>query len=197
MELVNPADFKKSDSMLPVVKKDILALLIDVSNAIRKHNFYDIKEISNHTIHNASIYQDADSISVAVAAYALSKIIERDAEGICPKVEPLLLEAIEYLEKDLLEKYRASIKGLIAKISSFDSRLKLYVQEVISRAQIKKASSMYYHGISLARVSELLGISQWELMSYVGNTTIHDDTPESLSPKSRLSDAFHLFNLEG
>ena len=197
MELVNPADFKKSDSMLPVVKRDILALLIDVSTAIRKRDFYSIKEISSHTVHNASIYQDPDSISVAVAAYALSKILERDAETISAKIEPLLLEAIEFLEKDMLERYRDSIKGLISKISSFDSKLKLYVQEVINRAQIKKASSMYYHGISLARVSDLLGISQWELMSYVGNTTIHDSFAEGQSPKSRIGDAFRLFNLEG
>ena len=48
------------------------------------------------------------------------------------------------------------------------------MQEVIEEAKIKKGYKLHEHGISLGRTAEILGISQWELMNYVGKTKISD-----------------------
>ena len=62
------------------VKKDILAVLnelLEILKVKEDQDILQIKELSNHVIHNASVFQDEDSISVAVLIYSLSKIIER------------------------------------------------------------------------------------------------------------------------
>jgi len=59
-------------------------------------------------------------------------------------------------------------------ISKSDIKLKMYIEEVIRQAEIKKGTKLYDHGISLGQAANVLGISQWELMNYVGKTQISD-----------------------
>lgn len=183
--------------MNEIIRKDILSILSNTIEILRKKEEKDIielKELSNHTIHNASIFQDEDSVSIAILIYSLSKVIERKYGEINLKpILDLLIAASDYLKKDGIEDYRKTIKKLFSLISKIDSKLKLYIEEVIRQAQIKKGSQLYRHGISLARAAEILGISQWELMSYTGHTKIIDATKEAIDIKSRLNFTRSLF----
>ncbi len=76
-------------------------------------------------------------------------------------------------------------------INKIDTKLKLYIEEVISKAKVKKGSKLHEHGLSIARTAEVLGISQWELMNYVGKTTI--STVDGVDVKTRLNFARKLF----
>ena len=58
-------------------KENVLRILEETKAAIRDNDSYKIKELSNQTIHTASITQDPDNIAVAVAVYSISKIVER------------------------------------------------------------------------------------------------------------------------
>ena len=77
-------------------------------------------------------------------------------------------------------------------ISTIDSKLKLYIGEVITQAEIKKGSKLYAHGISLGRAAEVLGISQWELMFYIGKTKLID-VKGCVGVRERLNYARSLF----
>jgi len=81
-------------------------------------------------------------------------------------------------------------------ISNFDSKLNLYIQKVIDEAEIKKGSKLYEHGISLAQTADLLGVSQWELMKYIGQTKIADKFVDEVNVKDRLAHTRRLFGLE-
>ena len=77
-----------------------------------------------------------------------------------------------------------------------DERLPYFIQEIIEKAKISKGSKIYEHGLSLRRASELLGISQWQLMHYVGKTRIADtEAPPRISTKDRLRYAKSIFGL--
>ena len=55
--------------MHDILKKDIVTVLTRLSEIIKIKNdtdFLELKELSNHVIHNASVFQDEDSVSVAV-----------------------------------------------------------------------------------------------------------------------------------
>ena len=67
--------------------------------------------------------------------------------------------------------------------------------KVINKAKINKGSRIYEHGISIGRTSDLMGISQWELMSYVGKTNIEDigETQKVTSVRKRIAIAKQLF----
>jgi len=179
-----------------VVKKDILKVLFDVATILEVEEETDIvelRELSNHTIHNASIFQDEDSVSIAILIYSLSKVIERREGKINYNVLlNLITDSKKNLEQDNVDGYRKVIRKLFDFISSIDTKLKFYIEEVINQAQIKKGSKLYEHGISMTRAAEILGISQWELMFYVGKTRL-TDAKGGVNVKERLNYARGLF----
>ena len=147
--------------MNKIIKEDILAIISKTIEILRKKEEKDIvelKELSNHTIHDSSIFQDTDSISIAILIYSLSKVIERQFGELDFKpILNLLNSAFNCLKKENTADYRKAIKGLFSLISRIDTKLKLYIEEVIKQAQVKKGSQIYRHGISIERTAEILG----------------------------------------
>ena len=184
--------------MNKIVQKDILSILSGVKGILEieeEKDVAEIKKLSNHIIHDSSIFQDEDSISIAILVYSLSKIIERKQGNLNYKpIRDLISKSIDYLDKSDVDNYRDNIKKLFRLISSIDSKLKFYIEEVIKQSQIKKAGRIYAHGISLGRAAEILGISQWALLSYIGKTTISDVPEEIINVRSRLKFARGLFS---
>ena len=177
--------------MLEPVRKDIIDVLGKAIKFISDSDVKALNDVSNHTVHNSFIYQDEDSISIAVIIYSFSKIIERGAE--IKDATLLLKHARNHLVRQEIHEYKHVIRKLTRLISNVDSKFKLYIQDIIEKAHIKKGSKLYNHGISLAQSASLLGISQWELMSYVGKTQINDNYPSSTRAGKRLDTARRLF----
>ncbi len=180
--------------MRQIIKEDMLDVLTKVLEALKKQDYSTLTELSNHTIHDASIFQEDDPLTLAVLVYALSKVIHRSIERgqTPPPVAEILQKATEALQKDDDNAYRATIKSLLQEIGQYDAQLKLYIQEVIQQARIKKASKIHEHGISIARTAELLGLSQWELQNYIGKT-ITEVPHDGIKQIERLKRARGLF----
>lgn len=179
------------------IRNDLLAMLRSAVAAIQEKNYSALAELSNHSIHNASIYRDEDSLSTAVLLYTLAKILARSAPlpsgaKFCDSIEAELGKAIGALEENAEGEYHGQLRHLFSHISQMDSKLKLYLTEVITQAQIKKGSRLYEHGFSLAHAAAMLGITQWELQSYIGHTTL-TETGEGTDIRSRLAFARTLF----
>jgi len=181
-------------NMEDVVRQDIISMLEAAAPAISKLDSIKLREISDHTLHNASIYQDKDSITIAVVMYALSKIVERSTIP-APEIKTKLEQARDHLENKDIENYEGTVKEIVDMISNIDRKMNLYVQRVINEAEIKKGSRLYEHGISLAQTAELLGISHWELMKYIGNTKIADKFEDEIEVMDRLNHTRRLFGL--
>lgn len=180
--------------MEEVVRQDIFEVLRQGTSALNNGDSFRLKELSNQVIHNASIFQDEDSISIAVLMYALSKVVERGALDI-ENVTPLLERAKSSLESLNMDQYRLAIKLAVRKVSEADSRLKLFVNNVIEQAQLKKGGKIVMHGVSVARTANILGISRWELMQYLGRTTFSeaDRMDETVSLNDRIALARKVF----
>ncbi|MEM4239847.1 MAG: hypothetical protein QXM31_02275 [Candidatus Woesearchaeota archaeon] len=160
--------------MRDIVRKDILDVLDDALKSLQAEDHHALLDLSNHVIHDASIFQDDDSVSFAVIIYAISKIVHRCIEEKVPmpKFDSQLGEAKDALELGKEDVYRTVIRRIFEEVRKLDEKVGLYVTEVINQARIKKAGKMTEHGISLARTAEILGISQWELQDYFGKTQI-------------------------
>lgn len=163
------------------VRKDILNILKNSLIYIKENNTYKLKELSNHTIHDASIYQDEYSTSTAVLIYSLAKIYERSRYKeyrTWPLFHKTVLETIKksiiYLEKNNIESYELAIQNLLLTIDKLEHKFSNYIKEVMQKARINKASRLHEHGISVEKTASLLGISEWELMDYIGSTGIAD-----------------------
>lgn len=181
------------------MRSDILRILEDVVKFVKLNDYIALKDLSNHTIHNASIFQDEDSVAIAVIVYALSKIMERvklKKKSVKGDIVSTIQRSMKLLKEARIDKYRQEIKKLLEIIAETDSSLRLYIEEVISQAEIKKGSKLYEHGISIARAAEILSISQWELMSYIGKTRIVDVMEEKPTARERLRIAREIFNIK-
>ncbi len=165
--------------MIPVVKQDIISVLKAAESCIREGDVSKLGELSDHTIHNSSIFQDEDSIAIAVVIYSIKKIYDRGAS--VEEIRKLLAHAVKHLEREQMQLYKEIIRKITRLISGTDSKFRVYIQDVIDKAEIKKGSKLYYHGISLAQAANLLGVSQWELMNYVGKTQMFDQYNQPIS----------------
>jgi hypothetical protein len=178
------------------VRKDSISILLKVLNLLKKKENIDsveLKELSNHTIHNASVFQDECSVSIAVFLYSLSKIVERGGDRISfQTIISNIQKVVKSIEDDDEQKFTYTMKSLIKEISTLDSKIKHYVKEVVIQAQIKKGSRLCEHGLSCGKASEVLGVSQWELMDYIGKTMLNEFVPDIIDTKSRLKLAREL-----
>ena len=162
------------------VRSNIMRLLGESVDAISKGDSFKLKELSNGNIHNASIFQDEDSLSISVVIYALSKVMEHtDSRQV---IVSQLQKALEALSSGKDADYRSGIMQVIKTIRLEDSRLKKFVFSVIEQAQVKKGFAIYEHGISIGRVAEILGVSKWELMQYLGKTQAPEHSSERIPP---------------
>lgn len=158
--------------MLDIIKEDILAVLGDAVKTLKTEEYpvTALSELSNHVIHDASIFQDDDSVSVAVLVHALAKTVQQ-----CCEKDMSYAHLVKQLEKayDLLSRndfksYRTAIREFLNQLRQINEKIGIYIQEVLDRAKIKKGSKMHEHGISTARTAEILGITQWELQDFIG-----------------------------
>jgi hypothetical protein len=182
-------------------KSNILLILNKALKAVREKDVLVLKELSNKTIHSASIHQDTDSLTVAVLVYSISKIIERTKyQGykdwpVCEEcISSNLGKAIKHLESDQLEDFRADLLEIRKVVTELSGHLKKYIADVFRRAAVNKASRIYEHGISFEQTANLLGITMFELAEYTGRTGISDvNLGVTMSFSERLSRAEEFF----
>jgi len=176
-------------------------MLKETKAAIRQENSIKLKELSNQTIHTASIYQDADNIAVAVIIYAISKLLERrnyqryrNWPRFYKSFNLCLDRGIDALERGQDDYFRDQLKCVRKEITGLTGNLKNQIQDVFKRAEINKASRIYEHGISMEQTARLLGISIWELAEYAGQTGISDvNLGVTMPEKSRIKIAEDIF----
>ncbi len=181
--------------------KNILRILKETKKSLRENNVPELKNLSNQTINTASLTQDSDNIAVAVIVYSLSKVLEKeyyrnlkDWHRFYKKIDLYLDKSIEDIEKNNEEKFRRDFKLLRGSIENISGKMKKYIREVFRNSEIKKASKIHEHGISMEQTAKLLGISMYELADYVGKTGIYD-VPESktMTAKKRIKLAMEIF----
>lgn len=185
-------------------RENIIDILEKAKKAIKEEDIIAIKDLSNRTIHSSAIYQDPDNINIAVILYALSKIIERthyhELEGwdkFQETYESSISNSLLALKKNDLEVYRDQIDKIKEGVDKLSGHLKTYIEEIFRKADINKASRLYEHGISMESTAKILGISIWELNSYVGQTGIADvDLAYTLDIKQRLKNAEEIFGVK-
>ena len=108
----------------------------------------------------------------------------------------MISEAQSNLSKDKVADYRRVIKKMFAYIGKLEKKFGMYITEVIKQSRIKKGGRIFEHGVSVGRVSELLGVSSWEMMNYIGNTKLSDIGPTYRKDvEGRLEYARRIFNV--
>ena len=160
---------------------NILRILRETLHLIKEDKTDELKTLSGQTVHSATISQDGDNIVVAVLVYSLGKILERghykDMEGwpdFYNTVTKNLELAIKSLEKENIKNTRIYLGRIRNSLNKISGDLGRYIKDVFRKAEINKAFKLYEHGLSSEQTAELLGISLWDLASYIGQSSIGD-----------------------
>jgi hypothetical protein len=181
--------------------KNVLRILRETLDSLESKNSVKLKELSNQTIHSASISQDSENVAIAVIVYSLSKIIERGDyqklkgwKEFYSEVSIALEETIENLEDKNEIAFRVNIKKIRESIEKVSGELRKYIEDVFRKAKINKASKIYEHGISMEQTAKILGITLWELANYSGERG-SSDIPENktLETRDRIKLAVEMF----
>ena len=178
-----------------------ISILQSAKKAILARDAVTLKEISNQNVHSSTIEQDAGNITTAVLIYTLSKLIERkDYDKIkhWNKFQAKFIGSIDLAVKALKEgnsgAFAQHITRARSELTSVSGNLKPYIEEVFRKAAINKAGHIYEHGLSLGQTAQLLGITQWELSGYAGESKPDYGYSISLDVKKRASIALEFFN---
>ena len=174
------------------IKKDLIHVIDVAMILLEKDEGDNLKDLSNHTIHNASIYHDEASVTLAVIIYALSKLSLRFKINKVKVLNDLLNLKGALISSDY-NSYIDAQKKLLHYINSIDLKFSNYVEQILIEAQVKKAWKLYDHGLSIETTANFLGVSQWDLLNYIGNTKITELSNNKTDIKSRLKFTRSLF----
>lgn len=179
----------------------IIQILSATKKALAEEDASSLRELSNQTIHCAAYIQDSGSITLAVIIYTLSKLIERSDQRRLKKwpefskrFNSWISLNIQALQEKKMEQYERYLEEMRKTLAATSINLKPYIQEVLRKASINKASRIYHHGISLGKTAQLLGITQWELSEYAGQKEGDDQSSNTLDVKKRAKTALEFFS---
>jgi len=160
---------------------NISRILKSVKKKINAGNYNDLNDLSNETVHSAAVNQDSLNIIVAVLVYSLSKVLQKEnyrkMDG-WMKFEALLLKNLDLMilasnknDRENLILYAGEIRHVL---NTFSGNLGSYIKDIFRKAEINKAFRLYEHGLSVQKTAKLLGVSLWDLSSYIGQSRISE-----------------------
>ncbi|MCW1301116.1 MAG: hypothetical protein QW507_00665 [Candidatus Nanoarchaeia archaeon] len=183
-------------------RRDIVQMLNEARTLLQAGKINELKDCSNKVIHSMTIYQDKYATNAAVIVYAISKTLERwklkqeerELSAFVREMKEELEKLSSLLERGEFEEFLIECGKVRGKIAQVDSHFSDYMEEVLHKARLKKASKVYEHGLSIGKAAELLGLSEWELMQYAGKTKVHDvDESKIKDLRKRLKELEEIF----
>ncbi len=181
------------------IKKDILDVLsrtIEILEQREEKDVEELKELSDHGIDDVALHKNLDLISITVLIYSLYKIIASVPEEDYFEILNKLTAAKQSLQERNLGKYNQSIKTLFQIIKKSNAKIKVHLQDVLHAARVKKSAILLEKGLSIGQAAGLMGLSNWDLQSYVGKTTSFEQQQEKIPAKTRVQTALKIFRVK-
>lgn len=180
----------------------LLSVLKQAKKAWISENSLELKELSNQTIHCSACFQDPGPITMAVVIYSLSKLIERKEQlkiknwaSMKKKIAGYFELAGQAVQQENEIAFEQHLSRARLALTSQSINIKPFIEEVLKKASVNKAGKIYEHGISLGQTANLLGITQWELSEYAGQSKTGDsDLMQTITVKDRAKMALEFFS---
>ena len=182
-------------------RQHLIEVMSKSKEALEQQDASKLKELSDQTLHSASVYQHTDYVLVAVITYALSKILERKEkmpitnwQNFVKGISSLFNLAINALQKNNQKLFVITLEKTKQYLQNSSEIMKPIIQEVLRKASINKASKIYEHGISLEKTTKILGVTPWELTEYIGEKEVsHTNLNKTIDIRERIKMTMEFF----
>lgn len=161
--------------------ENVLRILREAKRFFEEDKANELKSLSNQAIDSVAVSQDADNLIVAVLVYSLGKVMERGHyrgmegwEKFYADVLKNLGEAVGRIESEDVEGAREDLGQIRNSLNEVEGDLGIYIGDVFRKAEINKAFKLYEHGLSSESTAKLLGVSLWDMASYIGQSHVGD-----------------------
>jgi len=154
------------------------------------HSF-ELKRLSNQLMEDVALFHHRETISVSVLVYSLYKIFQKNPTIGTSLLIPLIDKAIAAENVTL---FRTSIKNLFDAVKKYDKDIDVNVKQLIKHAEVKRGMKAYAHGLSIGHAADIIGVSKWEIMEYLGTSNYEDDVHFRIDARSRLEFVRSLFS---
>lgn len=179
----------------------IIQVLESTKEALENSDSYALQELSNQTVHSASTTQHTDFITIAVMIYSLNKLVykkrffqEKKWNSFIKRFSDEMTKSIKELKEGNSEEFSRHLDHAKELLVVLYPNQRQDVEEVLKKASINKAGKIFEHGISLNRTAHLLGITPWELSSYIGQgVSFENPYIKTLDVKKRIKMAQEFF----
>jgi len=175
--------------------KSIAFDLQEVVKLFKQKRVLELRGLSNRLIREASIEENYAKAELGVIAYALHKLGTKEhisKSEKWQKVKQVItndLSSAEYAASQNNSKvFIQKLKSIVKHITSIDSELGNFAQNVYDKAKVKQASLVYSYGLSLAQSADLTGADKKELQSYIGFTKMSDEETEQKKISQRVTE---------
>lgn len=178
----------------------IIEVLEQAKIALTEEDSLKLGQLSDQTIHSASIYQHTDFIMLAVIIYSLNKIMTRKTslsnwKTFLKSTIKNLDTAISYIKQEDENRFVSTLEKIKISLTEISPEAKAFGEEVLKKASVNKAAKIHEHGISLDRTATLLDVTKWELLDYIGQKNLGDIAYSiTIDPKRRAKMALEFFS---
>ncbi|MCB9358802.1 hypothetical protein H6503_02630 [Candidatus Woesearchaeota archaeon] len=176
------------------LKDNMLFVLKNVRELLRSDHIRisELKRLSNQLMEDVSLMHNKDSISISVLVYSLYKIFSKNSNISREALLKYLDDAIRSIDNQTI--FRTRLKKLFDQIKKYDKELGVTILQTIRHAQVKKGLKVYEHGMSIGQAAEIMGVSRWDILEYLGDFKIDDEGYyDRVDARQRLSFAKGLF----
>ncbi len=172
---------------------------IDILEHKEAKDVHELRELSDHTIKDVALYKNTDAVSLAVLIYSIYKVFYCVQGEKYQKLVRELKNARKHLEQKNFGAYTRSLGRMFSLIKSCNQSVKTHVRDVLYAAKVTKGVTLLDHGLSTKRAAEIMGITEWDILTHVGGTgssVSHSHRHEKVQANKRLQTAHSLFNFD-
>ena len=166
--------------------------ILELSDAVEERDVHALRKLSNKCLERFALGEEAAFLRPAMLAYAFSKVIskqhywkDRSQSVFLNSVITKLTKAAKVADAD----EPAALAGLDEishMLTELDVKEGRFVRNLMEKAGLKVASTLYAQGFSLDRAVDMTGADKRELVRYVGKTLMFDRTGSAKTMEERL-----------
>jgi hypothetical protein len=178
----------------------ISPIIEKIRQALRKKDIHQMRKINDECLRELSLQFDRMPYLLALLSYSLGKILSKPRywkrQGVAEFMKNVDVEldaASRYAADGNERRLGGRLEKILGSLEKLDLRDRRFLKDVLTKARLKVASTLYAQGFSLGKAQEVTGVDKREILAYAGQTMMFDRVHEEKGISERLAKLRELF----